>query len=541
MMQKEAAIFKFEINETNLTEQGKEETSIQAVEVEVIPPVDLNDKREVEIYKGISEIDEKISIISARVDELNSEIDTLTNHSDGMDYTVAVASGIIAGIIDSLWVGEFSIDKANDWGNEKVNDFVIKTAQNQGYEKDDLKGAVKFLEDKFPIVADKATNDFGGGLQHHLRDFTHHPTPVGLFFSMLTQFTGKVYGTDTNGMFKIVQVDNTELIGRNLPEKITFGVINWFFHMVSDMAGSSGTIVQGKLGTGLPGPLVSFLKEISALPIFSKTDEKGYKEFSVWISKLFNGTLLGKRDENGKITEPVKFDLRTEIGVAHEVGRQAIPVVLNECIVRGFYFIRRLFTEIKNSNIEKVSDLIDLNWKNTLPFKNRTITRMLTISTSTFVAFDVADAAIRSGGFNAACILRINFVGVGRFAFAIGTDVGMGVKKHKKEQKRSEALNQYMNLANIKIYYRQADLLCSVAELYKQEAQLHIAEGEMWQELKYNEEAIEQLYTTINQTCQFYLQAIAKMDKCTDNIISNLPNFDKNYPGLREEMLKRLM
>ena len=35
--------------------------------------------------------------------------------------------------------------------------------------------------------------------------------------------------------------------------------------MVSDMAGSSSSILDGKSGTGLPGPLVSLLKEISAL------------------------------------------------------------------------------------------------------------------------------------------------------------------------------------------------------------------------------------------------------------------------------------
>lgn len=74
------------------------------------------------------------------------------------------------------------------------------------------------------------------------------------------------------------------------------------------------------------------------------------------VSKLFNGTLLAKRDENGKIIEPVKFYLRTEIGVAHELGRQAIPVLINECVVRAFYFIRRLFTENKEKNISSVHE-----------------------------------------------------------------------------------------------------------------------------------------------------------------------------------------
>ena len=118
-------------------------------------------------------------------------------------------------------------------------------------------------------------------MQHHLRDFSHHPTPVGLFFSFLTQFTGKVYGTDVAGIFKIAELNegNLILVGKNFPEKVTFGVVNWFLHMVSDIAGSSSSILYGKVGTGLPGPLVSLLKEISAFPIFKNMNEQGYKEF----------------------------------------------------------------------------------------------------------------------------------------------------------------------------------------------------------------------------------------------------------------------
>lgn len=221
-------IFRFEIDEANRTEQGIEEKSIQAVEVEVLPPVDIKDKRKLEIYNNISEIDEKLGAIYQSVDVLNSEIDSLTNHADGIDYTVAVASGIIAGIIDSVWVGEFSMDRANEWGNDKVNNFVVKIAQNQGYEGNDLEGAIRHLEEKFPIAADQATNAFGGGKQHHLRDFSHHPTTVGLFFSLLTQFTGKIYGTDVDGVYNVVSVDATELSERISLKKSPLALLNGF-------------------------------------------------------------------------------------------------------------------------------------------------------------------------------------------------------------------------------------------------------------------------------------------------------------------------
>ena len=271
-----------------------------SVEFEVLPLVNSEtekDDRRKKISKKRDLIDDQLVENQKSLDELNSNIDKLTNHADEIDYRVAVASGVLSGLIDAFFVDDFSLEKAHELGSEKTNNFIVKIAQKKGYKGDDLYGAVKYLEDKFPIAADKATVDFGGGLQHHLRDFSHHPTPIGLFFSLLTQFTNKVYGTDVAGVFKVVDLKKEDLIlvGKNFPEKVTFGVINWFFHMVSDMAGSSSSILDGKSGTGLPGPLVSLLKEISALPIFKNLNENGYKEFSVWISKLFNGTLLSKR------------------------------------------------------------------------------------------------------------------------------------------------------------------------------------------------------------------------------------------------------
>lgn len=529
----EKSLIKLEIDEyttmPNKIYEDETSTDLKEIEFEMILPIDFSDKRKVEIYNGISEVDERLAIINQKVEELNTEIDRLTNHADGLDYTIAVASGIIAGAIDIVFVGEFSLEKANEWGDEKANNFVVKIAQKQGYKGDDLYGAVKYLEDKYPVAADKVTNDFGGGLQHHLRDFSHHPTPVGLFFSLLTQFTNKVYGTDVAGLFRVVELKESDLIliGKNLPEKVTFGVINWFFHMVSDMAGSSSSIYVGKTGTGLPGPIGSLLKEISALPIFRSMNEKGYKEFSVWISKLFNGTLLGERDDNGKIM-PLKFDLRTEMGVAHQLKQQAIPVIINECIVRGFYFIRRFYMEVKSNDIQNIKELRDINWKNTLPFKNRTIVRMITISTGTFTAIDLADAGIRavvkSGGFNPATmgnfILRVNFVGVGRFAIAVSSDIGMGIKKSKNENERIRLKGEELQLLNAKVFYKEAD---------------------MWIEAENTDKAIEEVYIIMEKTAEDFVntwneirEGSAKRGEYIDKIKEHDSDFAQELSDLIE-------
>ena len=209
-----------------------------SVEFEVLPSTKalegLSTKRK-EIENALADVEQQLAVGQIEIDELNIEIDRLTNTADGLDYTIAVACGILTGLLDIFWVGELSIETANAWGDEKAKNMVIriaeKVAKRENPKKDvkfDLQRAVRYLEKKFPIAADKATNDFGGGIQHHLRDFSHHPTITGLFFSLLTQFTGRVYGTNTQGFFMSVAVD-AELIGNSLPEKISLGVIQWFF------------------------------------------------------------------------------------------------------------------------------------------------------------------------------------------------------------------------------------------------------------------------------------------------------------------------
>src|SRR5690606_23836138 len=101
--------------------------------------------------------------------------------------------------------------------------------------------------------------------------------------------------------------------------------------------------------------LLSLAKEFSALP-FIKEISIGDKNLSIWITKIFDGTFFSERDSNGLlIKETVKrFDLRAELGVGYELGRQSLPVILNESIVRGFYFIRQLKNQIEVNKIKNL-------------------------------------------------------------------------------------------------------------------------------------------------------------------------------------------
>ena len=349
-----------------------------------------------------------------------------------LDYKIAAACGVVAGLCDSIFVGKFSLDRANEWGSEKVNEFVVWVAkQHSGFRGESLRDAIQFLEDQYPFVGDKYTAEFGGGLQHHLRDFSHHFSLEGLVFSILTQFTGKVYGTNQYGDFIAVPVEEQwfkeGLIGDNFCEKLFLGTVRWFLHMASDIAGSSSNPGQG---TGIPGPLLSIIKEMSALPVFENAMDSGMGARK-FISKMFNGTLFAQVDDEGRKV-PRRFNLRTEIGIVHELGRQALPVLLNECLTRGCYFLHHLYLEMKDNEFRSLSDLKQLDMDRILPFNNSRVVRMVSIASATFTAVDLADAAIRAAlvGFTEGRVLagkefllRVNYVGVTRLVFAIGVDV----------------------------------------------------------------------------------------------------------------------
>ena len=373
--------------------------------------------------------------------DLENEINLLLSQADQLDYLVSAASGLLAGLLDILWVGEFDLKRGREISSDEVDELVVKTAEMLGWEGDDLQSAVQFLERKYNLASDGNTNDFGGGSQHHLRDFSHHPTIVGMIFSLLTQFTYKSYGTDTKGHFLIVDLPerSKEYIGENVSEKIFFGTVKWFFHLISDVAGSSGTAgLSG--GTGLPGPILSLAKQMSVLPFFKKI-KIGDHSFSVFLSKLFNGTLFLKRDETGKIIKEsiIKFDLRGELGAGIELGKQAVPVIANESIVRSFYFIRHLALEMKKIDVQTIEDFKRVNWEKVRPYNNPTIARMLTISTGVFTTVDLSEAIITKKLW-----LSINYPGVGRFVLAIGEDVSYGLKSRNvmKIKKMYEDIQQ---------------------------------------------------------------------------------------------------
>lgn len=502
-----------------------------------------------EIDKKIQNVDNQIQSLEDRIAVLNTDIDRLTNHADGLDYAVAVGSGILCGVIDSLFVGEFNFEKAKDNTHEQVKDFIMAIAKKNGYKGDKLSGAIAFLEEKFPVLQDSALPNGVSRINHHLTDFAHHPTILGLLCAILVEFFRAGIFVSPNGEWHFEFINNLKGLKENwLPiligcmlsgilmwlvyiveskyktkiddsipkpiqklikllakapaaimifKQIAKVATNWAGHLVSDMGGSKNTAGDGM---GIPGIFLSLLYEISSLPILKDTGLPGI--IKKWYQKD-------------------KFDLRAELAVINELSRQAIPVAINEILVRTFYFVRHLIEEISKNN-----DLSKIDWSKTIPVGNRTITRMITIASGTFMAFDLADAAIRSAIKNKGhtyynplfwkdIVLRVNFVGVGRFVVALGVDTCSGYKHSMLVKERMQETSKLIMYNNVKIFYLQE---------------------KMWIEAKNTQEAINALCDIMEISI---MQAIENTKENIENIgimDSNLKQLEKVDPEFRKEL-----
>lgn len=495
-----------------------------------------------ELADSIKDIESQQVSLEQKLAQLNEQEYNLTNHTDGLDYTIAVASGILCGLLDSFFVGKFDFEVLKADAHKQVNQFIEKYAKLRGFKGNGLKGSIQFLENKFPIAQDNIWKgkDISSTKLHHLEDLAHHPTPFGLVMAIVITFFRVARFDDKDGnkvwigipsskedilkiwtpilitgilrwLVYVAESKYKDNIDKEIPKPLHKLIVllsyspaiieilkvadNWCGHLVSDMGGSKNTAGGGM---GIAGIFLSLLKEISSLPGINKTALP--KIVSDWYSKGH-------------------FDMRHEIAIMKYAGKQSIPVLINEALVRTFYFVRHLLEEKK----DKAWSNID--WNKIKPWNNRTIARMLTIATGTFSAADLLDAAIRSAVENggniynpklyADFVLRINFVGLGRFAIAAGTDIRMGVNRSKTQKEIIADINAWLAYQNCKICLRNT---------------------EMWQATLYATKDINELYEGISKSMPLIQELNTMCQADLDAIRTYRSGIEKHNP----EILKLL-
>lgn len=370
------------------------------------------------ITTALSFAEAELSEINDKVVETENTLRSLVPECDKTDYILSASSGALCGIIDVFLVGkpgESPIGNVTDkWFAERTKDFAKLCRWD--YSKDDsLKSAIRHLEKKFKVPYDQSV---GGNIvrdlldltpkNHHFKSLGHNPTLLGLFFSILNQFTNTSSFVSEG---ELITLNNSEegfeLEGHNIPSKLICGFFNWIGHLISDMSGSSGG--KGR-GMGIPSPIWSWANDVIAikrkLNIPASEYDKTISDLALQIFKE-------------------GYDIRFQTA-------QAIPVFINEIIVRFFYCVRRAIRYLYVTNKEDRS--FGMMWKSCEPFTNATVKRMLTVAHGTFCLIDIADATARgfiagTGYFNAKeFVMRLNVIGVGRLTISLYGEVKRGVK-----------------------------------------------------------------------------------------------------------------
>lgn len=410
--------------------------------------------------------------IDAALAQVNKQLERYTFDGCKADYALGIISGLYAGVIDSVFVGAATFDGVDlALSHQQVNNFIEKYAEARGLSGEHLKDYIRKLEGKFYVPQDNIWKEkHVQGItpkNHHLADLAHHPTPVGLLSSIIVQFLriGTFVNKEGEWHFVLVKTEAKNIVETLTPAIIT-GVLNWlvtlgekayqeetgeeipkalrgiahfaastpilveiakcadkwFGHLVSDMGGSKNTAGGGM---GIPGVFVSFLYELASLPVLKDSG----------LPAFMNDLYVNQ-----------KLDLRHELCLYKELGKQSIPVIFNEIYTRVLFFASRL-----GSQTAEHKSLKGIDWKSVMPIGNRIIDRMLMISSMTFTIADTADAAvhaaIESCGnwmlFSGVFVSRFNYVGAGRAAIAI-------VKEVSNEQKEAQLLHEKLILTNAK-------------------------------------------------------------------------------------------
>lgn len=363
-------------------------------------------------FNFTSSIDAALISAETEIQNLKETIESVKNlrpDCDKLDYALAASSGVLCGIIDIFLVGKPGESQAGDvtdkWFANRTIDFA-KLCGWDGKGDSSPSSAIRFLEKKFNIPYDQRGAGDAGSIvfdlnpgNHHFKSLGHNPSLLGLFISILDQFTNQSHFVSVGELIYLHDADGKfELRGNCVPAKLFCGFVNWFSHLISDVSGSSGS--KGR-GMGIPSPFWTWTNDIVAIK----------RKLNIPVSE-FDNTI----NELALSIYKEGYDIRFQ-------ATQIIPVFINEIVVRLVYATRRLLQYYLTT--ERAEQSASALWKSCELFSNPTVKRMLTVAHGTFCIMDLGDATIQAfitGGGNlnvTEFFLRLNIVGVGRFTISL--------------------------------------------------------------------------------------------------------------------------
>lgn len=315
----------------------------------------------------------------------NIELIRTRDKCDKYDYLIAVGCGAIGGLVDIFLVGAPGDSILGQWTDTMVDKSVMSFAKLCGWEGNGIKSAIGFLENGsaksrkngfsgFKVNYDQRhSGDVDGAFSmsaknHHMKSLAHSPDIIGLFFSILNQFTS-TSSFIANGKLITIDTENFELYGSNPVTKIFCGVANWFGHLMSDVAGSSGAVGRG---SGI------------VMPFYELFQFCTLGKFKVGKDKQDLATIATRAFQEG-------YDLRHGLAMS-------IPVLITDLSIRLVWALRQRFQ-------------FHLPIKECIPNgQHENLRVMLLVGNGTLCVMDVIDAGVRSGGNALVMFTRLNLV-----------------------------------------------------------------------------------------------------------------------------------
>lgn len=341
--------------------------------------------------------------------------DDAVSDKERVYYQIAAASGVLTGAMSSLKLNFNRLENEQEKKNRDWSKYVIAAARLAGYKKNDYKGAVRFITKRAVTTVKENGAAFTDSL-------LKHPTLVGFVFSILTQFGREEYYLDEREQIKTRKLPEYYAIGRDTAEKILFALVYWVLNLAAESSVSTRPILND---IRIQKNLLLAIKELSESPFIKSIPdnfEEAEKAISDWLRILFSDDEDGDDGHVGM--------LKRVMNQVKDAVDQSPMVILNECIFRGFYFLRRVGIIAKERDIRSFDQLKSIDPSEILPFNNRIVANMSVIASASFAAVDAAGAALRvlmkekrdGETIASALFAEINLAGLGRFAFAIGED-----------------------------------------------------------------------------------------------------------------------
>lgn len=403
------------------------------------------------------------SAVNDQLARVNEELDRYTCKASMFDYALAVASGVIAGVIDAVYVGDAGLFMPKvDTSSAHLADAADVNAGSpaeSGPRRTAVSGSLnKLLRTAFEYAQKNGllTNDVNKEIGRHLRQLSHQPNAQGLAAAIAIQLlrvATQVSATaDRDAQPPTAYINQAkELL---IPAAIV-GFLNWLDALskrkpeLLDKGEQEDHLDYRALielaiaaaGSQLFDTLIKeanswFDGRMSEVFRLNRKPAKGFDVSLILLSLLRevadapllkSSGLLAEEDKRSRL-----YAESRQPDALSALTKQAIPVLLNEVIVRTGYLVTRLVGPYANGGIGQ-----DVYWADAIPVGNRTVDRMMTFASMTLMLVDASDAAahasVESAGnwviYAQSFVARYNYVAAGRAVIAVAREVSDEAKE----------------------------------------------------------------------------------------------------------------